>query len=58
MKPDLSNMDQVINNVVSAWKQQATEQGVRDFNNFLKAMYVKDVNNRKDTLPTRFRLVG
>lgn len=39
MKSDLSNMDQVINNVVSAWKQQATERGIRDFNNFLKSMY-------------------
>ena len=43
MKPDLSNMDQVINNVVSAWKQQATERGIRDFNNFLKLMYVEGV---------------
>lgn len=43
MKPDLSNMDQVINNVVSAWKQQATERGIRDFNNFLKLMYTEDV---------------
>ena len=43
MKPDLSNMDQVINNVVNAWKQQATEQGIRDFNNFLKLMYTEDV---------------
>ena len=43
MKSDLSNMDRVINSVVSAWKQQATERGIRDFNNFLKAMYEKDV---------------
>ena len=43
MKPDLSNMDRVINSVVSAWKQQATEQGIRDFNNFLKLMYTEDV---------------
>lgn len=43
MKPDLSNMDQVINNVVNAWKQQATDQGVMYFNYFLKQIMDEDV---------------
>lgn len=43
MKPDLSNRDQVIGSIVSAWRQQATDQGVMYFNYFLKQIMDEDV---------------
>lgn len=43
MKPDLSNRDQVIGSIVSAWRQQATDQGVKYFNHFLKQIMDEDV---------------